>query len=165
MASNLLKSIALSLYSAQPAEIRRGLEGYQSAPMRWEEASVGGYRWINDAYNANPPLCAPHSRPFLRSSTPSLAVIGCMHELGDRAEEEHEALAAYLDTLSLDGWVVLGSWAQRMESIGSGVALTSHADAWDYLAERVQLGDAILLKGSRGEAIEKVLELCKEERV
>ena len=166
MASNVLKCIALSLHAGiTPAQIQKGLQAYKNAPMRWEESHLGGIHWINDAYNANPLSMRAALDAFVEMDAPHRwVVIGCMHELGDLAAEKHAALAAYLDTLDLAGWLVLGPWAKQMEQMSSGIACETHAEALSYLKARMKPGDKVLLKGSRSEAIETVIRLFEREQ-
>ena len=166
MASNVLKCIALSLHAGiTPAQIQKGLQVYENAPMRWEESHLGGIHWINDAYNANPLSMRAALETFVEMDAPHhWVVIGCMHELGDLAAEKHAALAAYLDTLDLAGWLVLGPWAKQMEEMSSGIACKTHAEALSYLQAHMKHGDKVLLKGSRSEAIETVIRLFEREQ-
>ena len=164
---NALRAIALGLeLRLAPDEIAEGLRKFKSPPMRWQESEIAGVQFINDAYNANPLSMRAGLSTFSSQagSGKKWAVLGGMRELGDTAEEEHKALGEFIDDLALDGVVLVGELAQRISC--NGVEAVSHcsdaAEAAQILKENVSAGDHVLLKASRGEQLEKVLDQFKK---
>ena len=102
------------------------------------------------------------TRAFVEDAPHRWVVIGCMHELGIAAESS--SIGRYLDTLDVEGWLVLGPWAKQMEEMSSGIACETHAEALSYLQAHMKRGDKVLLKGSRSEAIETVIRLFEREQ-
>ena len=161
MAGNLLRAIGLGLLLGLSHEqMRQGLKLFRAAPMRWERLERGGVCWVNDAYNANPLSMRAALKTF--GEMPSgrrFAVLGEMRELGAVAEEEHLALADYVEELPLDGWIAVGAFGERMVRRGRGVYAESIEAAVGILRSWLSEGDAVLLKGSRGLRLEQVFDL------
>ena len=87
-----------------------------------------------------------------------------MRELGDTAEEEHAALGPFIDGLALDGVIVVGDLARPIACASTDTFFwCADADrAASILKERLQAGDQVLLKASRGEQLEQVINHFKE---
>ena len=159
MAKNLLRAVTLGLVLGKNHnEMIEGLSSYVSAPMRWDEKIINGVNWINDAYNANPSSMRASLMTLKENYSESrYAVIGEMFELGDIAEIEHVKLADYIDQLELEGWIVLGSHGELMVKGRSGIYVESIEQAVDQLNKWIVSGDSVLIKGSRGTAMERIL--------
>ena len=164
---NALRVIALaSEIGMAPREISEGLAGFRAPPMRWQQVECSGIRFINDAYNANPLSMRASLSTFsgLPDKGGKWAVIGGMRELGDTAEAEHAALGPFIEGLALDGVIVVGELARSIACKGSDTFFhCEDADgAAGILRERLQAGDHVLLKASRGEQLERVIHHFKE---
>ena len=164
---NALRAIALGLeLRMQPEEIAEGLKNFSPAPMRWQESEIDGIGFINDAYNANPLSMRAALRTFanLEVRGKRWAVLGGMHELGETTEEEHVALGRFIDELEIDGVVAVGelgrliACAQATEVFYCG----DTAQAAQILQDHLSSGDRVLLKASRSERLEQVLENFRE---
>jgi UDP-N-acetylmuramoyl-tripeptide--D-alanyl-D-alanine ligase len=164
---NALRAIALgSELGLAPDQINEGLEKFQSPPMRWEPSEIGGIKFINDAYNANPLSMRASLRTFTGqvSTGKRWAVLGGMRELGDAAEEEHAALGRFIDGLDLDGVVLTGELAQliTVKAQKPLFKCAQNRDVAQVLRDNLKPGDSVLLKASRGEQLETVLDCFKE---
>jgi UDP-N-acetylmuramoyl-tripeptide--D-alanyl-D-alanine ligase len=164
----LLAVAAARAQSAAWDKIRAALAAFQLVGLRWQCSEWHGATIINDAYNASPPSMAAALRTFME--TPAAGrrwlVLGGMLELGDAAEDLHGELGRVVAGLpdvhlitvgELGAWIAAGAFeaglaAARIEICdGCGVAA-------EFLRARLQAGDAVLLKASRGEKLERVLE-------
>jgi len=164
---NALRAIALGLeLGMEPAEVAAGLRKFRLPPMRWEESEVRGVRFINDAYNANPLSMRANLRTFATLPEPGekWAVVGGMRELGDTAGQEHAELGLFIDGLGLDGVVAVGELGSLIVCNGANrfFHVSEAAEATQILKDHLQPGDRVLLKASRGERLEQVLEYFKE---
>lgn len=147
--------------------IARGLATFRPPPMRMEIVRLpGGITVVNDAYNANPASMAAAVTTL--AETPArrrLAVLGEMRELGAEAERLHQALGAAVARAGLDGLFLLGTHAAAVragaEAAGMAaeriVVAADHAELAAHLRTCCRPGDLVLLKGSRGAAMEEVL--------
>lgn len=142
-------------------------------PMRWEVSELRGVHVVNDAYNANPMSMRRALETFVKWPCKGrrVAVLGDMLELGAADEEAlHLAVGRDVAELGLDEVVLVGPRASAWIRLG---ALEGHfpggklhvcsdtADAARHLAVLLRPGDALLLKGSRGMALETTLEALR----
>jgi UDP-N-acetylmuramoyl-tripeptide--D-alanyl-D-alanine ligase len=167
MMKNALRAIALGLeLGLSPSEVAEGLSACRLPSMRWEESEVDGIQFINDAYNANPLSMRANLSTFaaLPGAGKKWAVVGGMRELGGTAEAEHAVLSRFIDELGLDGVIAVGELGKSIvcPSTGCSFHVTEAAEAAGILKAHLQTGDRVLLKASRGERLEQVLEYFKE---
>ncbi|HYD00541.1 MAG TPA: UDP-N-acetylmuramoyl-tripeptide--D-alanyl-D-alanine ligase [Phycisphaerales bacterium] len=145
--------------------IAAGLLNAESPAMRQQVTVAGQVTIVNDAYNANPDsmlasLAAfPHLAPGAQRR---VAVLGQMGELGAAAQAAHaEVLAAALASPGIGAVVVVGpSFAEAAAGAPPGALLAVEPSMSDEAAQRiatyVKPGDAVLIKGSRSQAMERV---------
>ena len=120
---------------------------------------------LDDSYNANPPsmassIAVASELARLRHAR-LLLVLGEMLELGELSEREHRLLGARLGSASQ--LVAVGGQAQPLfeSARAAGVASEYCADAGEAaqcVARLIRTGDVVLVKGSRGVKLEKVVQ-------
>jgi UDP-N-acetylmuramoyl-tripeptide--D-alanyl-D-alanine ligase len=125
---------------------------------------------INDAYNANPASMGAAIQTLAdirqRSGRRTIAVLGEMKELGEGAAAEHAGVGAVAARHHLDVLLVVGEPAQPMAEgaasvtswRGETVCVEDRAAALAWLRENISGGDVVLVKASRGAALEWVAE-------
>ncbi len=153
-------------------QIASGLENLSLPGMRWEKSEINGVRIVNDAYNANPLSMACALDTFAREAAPSgrrWLALGDMLELGGAAEEAHRALGRKIAEGDWAGIVAVGPLSKWIaDELGNGektarrfsgvvAAVPDAVSAGDFLRDHLRPGDALLLKASRGIALEKAL--------
>jgi UDP-N-acetylmuramoyl-tripeptide--D-alanyl-D-alanine ligase len=151
-------------------EIKKGIESFPGVPMRLECKELFGAVVISDVYNANPASMEEAIKELVRMRKDrAVAVLGDMLELGAYAEEAHRRLGRWMSGLPVDVLIAAGEMmertaeefsASRRISSGSGrvIAVSGSAEARRALLGICREGDTILVKGSRGMQMEKVLE-------
>jgi UDP-N-acetylmuramoyl-tripeptide--D-alanyl-D-alanine ligase len=149
------------------AAVRAGLEAFQPPGMRMEVMRLpNGVTVLNDAYNANPASMAAALRTLAASrGRRRLAALGEMRELGAAAAAAHEALGGEAAAAGLDALFLLGPWAERVRAGAEAAGLAAerivvaadHAELASRVLALCRPGDVLLLKGSRGAAMEEVL--------
>jgi UDP-N-acetylmuramoyl-tripeptide--D-alanyl-D-alanine ligase len=117
---------------------------------------------INDCYNANP-LSMRAALDDLATHSPEgrrIAVLGDMLELGPGELEEHRALGAYAAESGVDVLLAVGPLSAETARAFAGESLhvADAAEAAAAARELVGPGDVVLVKGSRGIALEAVAE-------
>lgn len=142
------------------------LRAFRPPGMRWKEESIGDVLFINDAYNANPMSMRAALETF--SKTPVAGkrwlVFGSMRELGAISESEHIALGRAVSGGSWAGLIAVGAageWIRQGAQAGGFLRLygvENTADAARVLKDLIRPGDAVLLKASRGDRLETILE-------
>jgi UDP-N-acetylmuramoyl-tripeptide--D-alanyl-D-alanine ligase len=126
---------------------------------------------LNDAYNANPDsmraaigTLAELGRQRTRRTW---AVLGDMLELGEVAEQAHAEIGAYVADQGIDRLVAVGTYAESMAAAARAQGLVEngavrvHADKSAAQADvlgRLAPGDVVLVKASRGLALDTVAE-------
>jgi UDP-N-acetylmuramoyl-tripeptide--D-alanyl-D-alanine ligase len=133
--------------------------------MRAEVRRVGDLTVVVDCYNANPPSVRV-ALELLEGQEAGrrVAVLGTMLELGDATERLHREVLAEALERSVDLVVVTGAFARAAASLGvEGTERVLTAATWQeaYPALRERLGgdEVVLLKASRGVAMEGILPL------
>jgi len=155
------------------AAVQAGLEAFQPPGMRMEVTQLPtGVTVLNDAYNANPAsMAAALSTLAASRGRRRLAALGEMRELGEEAPRAHRELGAAAAGARLDALFLLGPHAAEVragaEAAGLPAECITIAASHDELAARLaaycRAGDLVLLKGSRGAAMEEVLRRLTAE--
>jgi UDP-N-acetylmuramoyl-tripeptide--D-alanyl-D-alanine ligase len=158
--------VALGLSAGECAA---GLKEARLSSWRMEVIlAPGGYRILNDAYNANPSSmsAALRAAAWMARNGRCIAVLGHMAELGAVADREHERIGELAARLGIDRLVVVGPEARRI-AVGAGregvepdriTAVESVEEAADVVRAHVRPGDVVLLKGSRVAGLERLVE-------
>jgi len=156
------------------AEVAAGLERLSPSPQRMALAVREGIQVIDDAYNAAPQSMRAALRTLaeLPGVRHRYAALGDMLELGPREAEMHRELGSFLAGLPLDGIVLHGPRSREIArgALEAGFPARSihqaatHQEAADALRSLLQPGDALLVKGSRGVRMERVIELLFDAR-
>ncbi|MDP2158224.1 MAG: UDP-N-acetylmuramoyl-tripeptide--D-alanyl-D-alanine ligase [Nitrospirota bacterium] len=152
-------SIAFEL-GISPEEIRQGLEAFTGVPMRLEIRRFSGALVINDVYNANPASMEEALKELVRlKKARTIAVVGDMLELGTYAEDAHSSLVKKMNELKIDILIAVGPEMQKAAAAFSGACYwaADSDEARTLLLGMVEEDDTILIKGSRGIRMEKVL--------
>ncbi|MGH7131809.1 MAG: UDP-N-acetylmuramoyl-tripeptide--D-alanyl-D-alanine ligase [Phycisphaerales bacterium] len=165
-ATNALAAIAVGReFGLKDAAIAAALEKARGPEMRLQVMEAGGIRIINDAYNANPESMLAAIETFgevSRGAARRVLVLGDMRELGTSTEASHREVGRAAAAVSVDLLVAIGesmAWAAE-EARGrvrvEWMAGTNDAD-FAAAAGMVREGDAVLVKGSRGMRMERVV--------
>ena len=170
--SNALGAAALTLGAGvKLSAIRRGLEKAKPFAMRMQIENWRGIGIINDAYNANPASmkAALLTLAEVKCRGRRIAVLGDMFELGSHSSREHRSLGEAAADAGVDRLYLLGDQAAavRRGALSAGmqperiIAGKDPADLAALLRGYVKRGDWLLVKGSRGMKMERVLETLR----
>lgn len=169
---NCLAAAACALRLGVPvAEIGAALEGIEPQPMRGVlHALAGGIILIDDSYNSNPDAAerALESAAALPGRR-RWAVLGDMLELGPTAPALHERVGRRAAELGFAPIFGVGELAQDLVAAADEAGATTawFADASSAApaaAAELEPGDVLLVKGSRGVALDSVVERILEEK-
>jgi UDP-N-acetylmuramyl pentapeptide synthase len=128
--------------------------------MRLEIRELYGSTVISDVYNANPASMEEAIKELVRlKKKRTVAVLGDMLELGAYSESEHRKLVRRLSASGIDVFVAVGHEMKKASSEFGGTCYKADdsSRAQDLLCGILKEGDTILVKGSRGMLMEKVL--------
>jgi UDP-N-acetylmuramoyl-tripeptide--D-alanyl-D-alanine ligase len=145
---------------------------------RWRmelDQRADGLVVVNDAYNANPASMVAAIGSLVeigrRGPRRTVAVLGEMKELGPGALEDHRAVGRAAAEAGVDVLVVVGEAARGIAEgaeatagwAGSVVRTVGREQACEWVRDNVSADDAVLVKASRGAALEVVAECLLEE--
>lgn len=157
---NVLAALAVAhCLDISPARLRDAVARLQPSAMRGCVRRSGGVTVIDDCYNANPSAMTAMLDVLARTSAARrIAVLGEMRELGERSRELHREVGAAVASSGVDFLITVGGDAAAMaESAGVPAVIHETPDAAaGFLADFVRAGDAVLIKASRGVALERV---------
>jgi len=163
----LAAAAAAHALGLEPEIIRSGLERFLPCDKRFRAEEVNGLVLIDDSYNANPASmeAALTTLAELKGNRRAFVALGDMLELGGDEAQLHRSLgtraAGVADRLYLCGSLTAhtaeGALKAGMKTsdILSG---QSHAEIVADILSHAVAGDFVLVKGSRGMAMEKVAE-------
>ena len=147
------------------AAIRRGLEAVRPVAGR-SQVIHGRCTIVNDAYNANPESMAAAMRfaAELPGGGRILLVLGSMLELGAAAARAHAALGDLIAAAEPAAVFLFGAetaaTAEALAAAGYGRPVlwtTRYEELEAAVLDSVRRGDTVLLKGSRGVALERLV--------
>jgi UDP-N-acetylmuramoyl-tripeptide--D-alanyl-D-alanine ligase len=128
---------------------------------------LGGVEVLDETYNASPEAVLAALELLACQPGRRFAVLGTMLELGDRSLSLHERVGRRARELGLDGLVIVdgGAEGRAMEEGAAGlerrVRVATPEAAVPVLLEWLGEGDRLLLKASRGVALEQLLPLLE----
>jgi UDP-N-acetylmuramoyl-tripeptide--D-alanyl-D-alanine ligase len=144
--------------------VARSLETLQLPGGRGELVQHGELTILNDCYNANPASfrAAIDLVRTLRGNRRLVFVAGTMKELGDASPALHAEIASLLVALKPDLLAAIGDFVPALEpyraALGSRLLTAPDAPLLaPLLAARVSGNELVVLKGSRGVALERLL--------
>ena len=164
---NALAAIAAShALGVAPEAAAEGLRHFEATRMRFETQDIGGWHVVNDAYNASP-MSMQAAIKTLSDVVKGrkIAVMGDMLELGSISEGAHRKVGQELALYKFDAVVTCGDMGRFIADgaeaggVKAVYRCASHEEAADRLHAILQAGDTILFKGSRGMAMEKIIDL------
>ncbi len=160
--SNILAAAAVGyLFTISPRDIKTAIESFKGVPMRLEIKEQRGLKVISDVYNANPASMEEAIRELARlKNQRAVAVLGDMLELGMYEEEAHRRIVRWMSSLPIDIFIAVGPVMSSVASEFTGKVYKAQdaGEARKILNDICREGDTVLIKGSRGMRMEKVLE-------
>ena len=162
--ANALAAAAAGLaLGMTPGQIKTGIEGYGGLEMRGEIiAGPNGSVLINDAYNANPTSMAAGLQMLKGAAGRKVLVFGDMLELGEAGPAAHREVGRLAARVPVTLLVTIGELAafaaETAAELGVEVRVANTPEeAAEALGPRLQPGDTVLIKGSRGMALERTV--------
>jgi UDP-N-acetylmuramoyl-tripeptide--D-alanyl-D-alanine ligase len=176
--ANAAAAAAMALAAGMPLDaVADALSAARSA-SRWRmelAERADGLLVLNDAYNANPASMAAAIDALVSiggsRQRRTVAVLGEMKELGDGALEAHRGVGRAAADAGVDLVVAVGEPARGIaegastaqEWPGVAVLTAGRDEAMAWVRENVAAGDVVLVKASRGAALEKIADGLLEE--
>ncbi len=156
---NVLAAICIGNNFNVPDEsINQAVENYEPKNNRSQIINTGKNVVILDSYNANPTSMRTAIDNFSEVSLENkLLILGDMFELGETSIREHGVIIAQIKALNFKNVLFVGSNFYNYEGDDDYIFFKTRDNLINYLS-RNQISDKnILIKGSRGMGLEKIL--------
>lgn len=166
---NALAAIAVAWnLGLSTEEITAGLKKYKPAGMRMLLKKVKGVSVIEDCYNASPLSMNAALDTLTLFEGRKIAVLADMLELGEHSVRLHREIGVKVARSGVSALVTYGECAEhiaaaaRENGMARVMAFHSHDDVRSFLRGYLRADDVLLVKGSRGMQLEKVLSAVEE---
>ena len=158
---NILAAICIGVFfDVTPTAINKGLSGYFPNNNRSQITKTAHNTVICDFYNANPSsMAAALNNISLLTADKKTVIIGDMFELGPESAEQHDLIAKQAEQLSVETLVFIGKYFYALKDKYKGNYFSTPAEAQEFLKANPVKNNLVLLKGSRGMALEQLLPL------
>ncbi|WP_046758469.1 UDP-N-acetylmuramoyl-tripeptide--D-alanyl-D-alanine ligase [Kordia jejudonensis] len=158
--SNIAVAIAIGTYfKVDLSDIKDAIESYIPSNNRSQIILKESNKIILDAYNANPTSMKAALDNFSNlTDTSKIAFLGDMFELGPTATEEHQHINDYAASLQIDTIYLIGEHFNSTEDKHNNIHIYKSFESLKQNFPKVK-NSTLLIKGSRGMALERILEL------
>jgi len=158
---NMLAAVCIGyFFGLNTLEIQSGIAGYNPKNNRSQLSKTERNTVICDFYNANPSsMLAAIDNLNAISGNNKVAILGDMFELGPESAVQHHLIVNHAAERTSGKLIFIGKHFKAVEEADKGLFFDTPAEAGAYLKDNPIEQSLILLKGSRGMALEKLLPL------
>jgi UDP-N-acetylmuramoyl-tripeptide--D-alanyl-D-alanine ligase len=140
------------------------IEKYVPSNNRSQVLQSASNQLILDAYNANPSSMRVALENFaLMNAFPKVVILGDMFELGAESRTEHEAILTLVKDFSFSDVLLIGPHFGEVSSDSGYRCFNSTDNAYDWLVANPITNASILVKGSRGMKLEKLIPVLYDK--
>lgn len=158
---NILAAACIGrFFDVKPEDIKIAIEDYTPVNHRSQIEKTSRNTLVIDAYNANPSsMTAALENFFLFPGHDKMLILGDMLELGEEAFDEHERILKLIEEKFKGKVILVGSEFYKHQTNFTDFDFFENSDSrnFGHLAQITNY--SILLKGSRGIALEKLIPL------
>lgn len=150
-----------SYFKLSKNDIKKGIESYLPENSRSQHIQKQGYSIILDAYNANPTSMAAALHNLQTQNTSNtIAFIGDMFEIGDTTLQEHQDILHLTHSLGINQVIAIGPIFGESNILNEGQQVFKDFETFTQTYVPIIPKDSIILiKGSRGMKMERILDL------
>ncbi len=154
---NVMGAVAVGdFFGVTMPNIVKGITNYSPDNSRSQLMLQGTNTIILDAYNANPTSMIAAIKNFATTDySNKVLMLGSMKEVGAESQQKHQSIITLLQQWNWNAVVLVGP--EFASTTHNYIHYSTSAAAATWLAEQNYEQTAILIKGSRGSAMEKVL--------
>lgn len=164
--TNVAAAVAIGLHFKVPFDhIKRAIESYQPDNNRSQIIEKGKYKIILDAYNANPSSMEAALNNFKLIEGDKMIILGDMFELGENSDNEHIKIVEMAEKLNFNKIFLIGQHFSKINQneFTNLKIFENRQAAEDYFKNNKPESKNLLIKGSRGMALEKLLDFIDFE--
>ncbi|MBK8625553.1 MAG: UDP-N-acetylmuramoyl-tripeptide--D-alanyl-D-alanine ligase [Saprospiraceae bacterium] len=156
---NIAFAIAAGFFfGVQKQEICNAISSYIPDNNRSQLQKIGNTTYIKDAYNANPTSMRLSIESFAKLKGKKIIILGDMLELGEFSLYEHTQIIELTTTFKFEDIIFIGKNFMDAKSQNPGHYFNNVEEARNYFKGCNIENTTILLKGSRGIAVERIIE-------
>ncbi len=145
-----------------PKQIQEGLKSYKPIEKRWEAVEAGGYKIINDSYNANPESMRAFIDTIFELYDNYILVLGDMGELGENEIQYHKELGKYIFKKNKNAKILtIGNLSKFISKECNGEHFDSIENCIEYIESNLEKSTKIFLKASRNMQFEQIISSLK----
>ena len=145
-------------FNVSLSDVKKGIESYIPANNRSQIIEKKGHRIILDAYNANPSSMKVALENFANlKADQKIVFLGDMFELGASAKKEHQEIADLASSMKFNTTILVGKNFSATHT--KERTFDTFEEVAVYLKNTPLPKSAILIKGSRGMALERILDV------
>jgi len=158
---NLLCAVCVgNHFRVDEALINKALTAYTPSNNRSQLHKTPNNTLILDYYNANPSSMSLALENFASlNHAGKMVILGDMLELGEESAREHELIVDLLIQKNIGNVLLVGPLFMEAGKKTNAKTFSNSDEAVDYLKAHPQKDTTILIKGSRGIRLEKVVEV------
>jgi len=163
-ANNINAAVAIGHYfKVEDQDIKQAIENYIPENNRSQLLRIGSNQIILDAYNANPSSMAVAITNFLQlENEKKVMILGDMFELGNESQQEHKLLIDSLLDQNKSVCYLIGKSFYENRVVKENIEFFETFDDFVAYLKTIHFNEnTILVKGSRGMALERTLEYIK----
>ena len=159
--SNIAVAITIGNYfKIDKNLIIKAIEDYVPNNNRSQIIEKGSTKIILDAYNANPTSMEAALLNLEKQKGLKIAILGDMFELGEDAEKEHQAITEQVIRLNINQVILIGENFYKVNLTSSKLKIFDSYECSEAAIKNSDFSNAtLLIKGSRGMALERLLEI------
>ena len=151
------------------AQAQQGLSKAELTGSRLKQLTNGKISVIDDTYNASPDSVKSAMKvlEISESKGRKIAILGDMYELGAESKRQHFGIGLFARNLRIDTVIAIGEDAAQIAEGAEGgqvdvAYFKNKEDFYAKIGQFIGIGDIILVKGSRGMKMEKIVEKLLE---
>jgi UDP-N-acetylmuramoyl-tripeptide--D-alanyl-D-alanine ligase len=160
-AENILAAACIGhFFGVEPGKIKEAIETYQPLNNRSQVLQTRSNLLILDMYNANPSSMEPALKNFAGSiHARKVLILGDMLELGSACDKEHQDILELIEKLGFTEVYLVGPVFTRLNTKREWMCFQDSELARIWLDHHRITDAVILIKGSRGIKLEKLVDL------
>ena len=158
---NIAAAISIGrFFGIERLTVKSSISNYIPTNNRSQTIKTDSNEIVLDAYNANPSSMEKALKSFaIHKKNPRIVILGEMRELGKDSIELHSTIVGLCNELELDGIFVGEQFKTVEEQFNTSRFYSTVEELMRYIEAEKITGKNILLKGSRGMAMERLLPL------
>ena len=157
---NIISAVTVGMYLKIPIEkISNGISNYISSNNRSQIVEINSNKIILDAYNANPSSMLLAIKSFEKSKLQNkVLILGDMFELGQYENKFHQEIIDYCENLNINRVFLVGKIFSKTIHSRKFLSSANYIELSKRKEFKEIINSNLLIKGSRGIQLEKLLE-------